>query len=84
MTHLSLRDCRIEASIPQFDLSNRSGVDRSRLSLYECGHISLRAEEVAALEKALRDLIGERASRLITVLSSFGSQSQERQQARAV
>jgi transcriptional regulator with XRE-family HTH domain len=74
MMHTAFRNLRIQAEIPQFDISNRSGVERSRLSLYECGHVPLRDEEVAALEQALRDLIGERASNLSTVLSSLGQQ----------
>lgn len=72
MTHAELRNLRIEAGIPQFDLSKRSGVERSRLSLYECGHVSLPDAEVQALERALPELIEERADRLLEVLSSMG------------
>jgi transcriptional regulator with XRE-family HTH domain len=78
VTHTAFRKLRTEARIPQSPISNRSGVDRSRLSLYECGHISLREKEVVAVEQALRDLIRERASCLIATLSSIGSKELER------
>jgi hypothetical protein len=75
VTHKEFRKVRVEAEIPQFDVSIRSNIDRSRISLYECGHVSLRNEEVTALEHALRELIGERANRLVAALSTFGEQS---------
>jgi transcriptional regulator with XRE-family HTH domain len=47
----------------QFDLAKNSGVGRTRVSLYECGHVDLRQAEVAAialsLERAAAALVSE-------------------------
>jgi transcriptional regulator with XRE-family HTH domain len=67
------RKVRLEVGLAQFDISARSGVDRSMISLFECGRIELPDEDIVAIEKALRDLIAERANQLIGTLSSIGS-----------
>jgi predicted transcriptional regulator len=77
MTRTAFRNWRIDARIPQFDISNRSGVDRSKVSLYECGHVQLTDGEVAALEKALCALIEERAKYLTGVLSLVGPEPEK-------
>jgi len=42
---------------------------RTRLSLFENGHIDLRPEELEALQRALRDTVGRRVSEFEDVLS---------------
>lgn len=75
MDHKTFKELRNQAGLSQFDLSKRSGVERSRLSLFECGHVELGDEEIKGLEQALSDSITERATRLMGMLPSCRSQS---------
>ena len=77
MTGRDFRTSRTQARIPQFSVSNKAGIDRSKLSLFECGHIQFADVEVIALEKALRALIEERAKYLINGLSSVGPEPEK-------
>jgi DNA-binding XRE family transcriptional regulator len=50
------------ADITQFQLAKVSGVERTRISLAENGHVTLRTEEYVALNGALLDVLRSRVS----------------------
>lgn len=64
MTNVEFRDLRSKAGLPQSRVAIRSGVDRTRLCLWENGDLVLRNEEVEALHEGLSGLIGEGAARM--------------------
>jgi transcriptional regulator with XRE-family HTH domain len=64
-----LKSLREMANWTQFDLAKESGVGRTRVSLFENGHIPLRTEEIAAIERALRRAIKLRANHFMGVIS---------------
>lgn len=51
-----LQKLRRIAGLTQFAVSKASGIDRTRLSLAECGHVQLSNEEYATVK---RTLVGE-------------------------
>jgi len=53
----------------QYDLAKAADVGRTRLSLFENGHVELRPEEVNALQAALRDATSHLVSEFQHVLS---------------
>jgi transcriptional regulator with XRE-family HTH domain len=65
----AIRELRTLARLTQFEAAKKSGLDRTRLSLAECGHVLLRPDQDAALRKALIEAIEGRASQLKGVLS---------------
>lgn len=71
MTHSEFRTLRSEAGLTQARVSIRADVDRTRLCMWEVGDLSLRPEEVEALEKAINELIVERTKRLTKLLTSI-------------
>ena len=64
-----LRRARVAADVTQFELAKKAGVERTRISLAENGHIELRPEEYRALMRALVGTIRCRVSELQDVLS---------------
>lgn len=58
--HMDVRGLRHLAGLTQIQAAKRSGIERSRLSLIECGHSSLSSEEMEALTEVLRTAIRER------------------------
>jgi transcriptional regulator with XRE-family HTH domain len=64
-----IRELRTMANLTQFEVAKKSGLDRTRLSLAECGHVTLSHEEEVAVRKALLDHIESRAAQLRDVLS---------------
>jgi transcriptional regulator with XRE-family HTH domain len=64
-----LRRARVAADVTQFELAKKAGVERTRISLAENGHIVLRPEEYRAVMLALRGTIQCRVSELQDVLS---------------
>lgn len=66
----SIRRWRAMADLSQFDLARRCGIERTRLSLAENGHVELRPEEKAAVERALLRAIEQRASELQAALTA--------------
>jgi transcriptional regulator with XRE-family HTH domain len=54
----------------QYDLARTSGIGRTRLSLFENGHIDLRPEELNALQCALRNGTRRRVAEFQDVLTS--------------
>jgi DNA-binding XRE family transcriptional regulator len=73
MTNFEFRALRSEAGITQARVAVRADVDRTRLCMWEVGDLSLRAEEVEELQKAISELIFERARHLTKLLTSFES-----------
>jgi transcriptional regulator with XRE-family HTH domain len=53
---MNLKELRRMADLTQFQLAQRCGVSRMRLSLAECGQIELNAKEDSAVRKALLGL----------------------------
>jgi len=49
---MDIRQLRKTARITQWELADRTGISRMRLSLAECGYVSLTAAELAAVESA--------------------------------
>ena len=66
---MNLRELRRMAYLTQFQLAQRCGVSRMRLSLAECGHLQLRPDEDRALRNVLLRVIESRAAQLKGVLS---------------
>lgn len=52
-----LKHLREAADLSQFALARKVGMSRMRLQLAEAGHITLRANEVEAINHALRGVI---------------------------
>ena len=63
-----LRELRRIAGLTQFAVSKASGVDRTRLSLAECGHVQLRNDEYVAVQNALVREIQRRTSEAQNIL----------------
>jgi transcriptional regulator with XRE-family HTH domain len=61
----TLRRMRIEAGKSQFEISRQTGIDRTRLSLAECGHVKLKPDELQKLEAVLRDLFWKRSMQML-------------------
>jgi hypothetical protein len=60
MTIKDLRQKRLAAEIPATMLASRAKVNRSKLSLLECGHALPTPDELDRLGVALDELIGVR------------------------
>jgi transcriptional regulator with XRE-family HTH domain len=59
------------AAWPQYKLARATGIDRTRLSLAENGHITLSAAEQTAIEKVLLKEIGRRREQFADVLTEL-------------
>jgi len=66
---MDLKELRRMADLTQFELAQRCGVSRMRLSLAECGQIELNANEDSAVRKTLMGVIEHRSTQLKGVLS---------------
>lgn len=66
---MDLKQLRKLAGLTQFELAQRCGVSRMRLSLAECGQVKLREDEQSAVRTVLIESIETRASQLRSVLS---------------
>jgi hypothetical protein len=70
MGNEELRNRRKEVGMPQFLLAQRSRkVRRMRLSLFETGQVSLSADEIAAVRRALNEYIAEKAAQFTKALN---------------
>jgi predicted transcriptional regulator len=67
-----LKQLREAADLSQFDLARRAGLSRMRLQLAEAGHITLKASEVDAINRALRSVIERKVVVLQNALSASG------------
>jgi len=59
--HAKLRKRRMVAGLTQCKLAKSARVERSRLSMYENGHLKISAQECAALRRALSCALQRRA-----------------------
>lgn len=66
---MDLRQLRRMADLTQWQLAQRCGVSRMRLSLAECGQVELRKEEELVIRGVLLEVIESRAEQLRTALS---------------
>ncbi len=64
-----LRSLREASGLSQFAAANRAGLDRTRLSLAENGHVRLSEEEESAVRGVLVEAIQRRARHLEGVLA---------------
>lgn len=69
MGNEELKNRRREVGMPQFLLAQRSGVTRMRLSLFETGQVSLTADEVAAVRRAMKEYIAQKAAQFTKALN---------------
>jgi len=69
VTNSEFRQLRTTASIPQHEVAYRAGMDRTRVVLWERGHLQLRAEELNELEAALFAIIAEHRAKLSALLT---------------
>jgi len=65
---MNIKKLRSMADLTQFELAQRCGVSRMRLSLAECEQLTLRQDEDAAVQKVLLETIQRRATQMRTVL----------------
>jgi len=66
-----VKKLRLMLRLTQFDIAKQSGVGRTRVSLYENGHVSLQPSEIASICAALEKAAADRVS-AISSLSSAG------------
>lgn len=61
---MDLRKIRRAARITQYELAEKTGISRMRLSLAECNYICLTPEEMRAIERATLADVQERLKEL--------------------
>ncbi len=69
----NLKELRKMASLTQFELAQRCGISRMRLSLAECEQIHLCPDELANVQRILLAAIENRDMQLRGVLSAGSS-----------
>jgi transcriptional regulator with XRE-family HTH domain len=73
----ALRARRIAAHKSQYETAKTIGMDRTRLSLAECGHIILRPDEMAQLEAFLLQATIARSDELRAIVEDLKSQKND-------
>ena len=71
---IGMKKLRKMAGLTQFQLAQRCGISRMRLSLAECEQVELTSEELAAIRNCLFVAIENRAVQIRQMLSSAGSE----------
>jgi len=66
---MDIRQLRRTGRLTQFEVSQRTGIDRTRLSFAECGYLQLTGDEEQAIKRAITDEMRHRASEIECVLS---------------
>jgi transcriptional regulator with XRE-family HTH domain len=66
---MNIKTLRKMADLTQFELAQRCGVSRMRLSLVECGQLELHSEEELAVRRVLLAAIEDRSVQLKGALS---------------
>ena len=61
---MDIRQLRKTGRLTQFEVSQRTGIDRTRLSFAECGYLQLTADEKQAIKRAITDEMQHRASEI--------------------
>lgn len=62
-----IRRRRVASRVSQSELAPRTPMSRARLNQAELGHLTLRPEEIARLDKALTEIIEERVAEMRSV-----------------
>lgn len=70
---------REASGLSQFAAANRAGLDRTRLSLAEAGHVELAAREQRALRRVLLAALRKRVGHLQNVLAQIDTRTQQRE-----
>ena len=65
-----IRGLRKLTGLSQFCVAKRSGICRTRVSLFENGHIKLRPDEVAAIRSVLQQAVADNLTALKRVSSA--------------
>ena len=65
-----LKRLREVLGLTQFDVAKKSGVERTRLSLAECGHVTLSRDEKDSIRRTLLRASAERQAQLKDVLDT--------------
>ena len=68
-----IRECREILGLSQWQFANLSGIERSRISLAECSHITLSPEEIAKLKAAVLRAMGLRAAQFQELLEKLSA-----------
>jgi transcriptional regulator with XRE-family HTH domain len=71
---MDVRQLRRAARMTQYELADRTGISRMRLSLAECGYVSLTAAELSAIESATVSSAQDRLQEL-SQLNRVGDQA---------
>ncbi len=61
---MDIRQLRKTARLSQFELSQRTGISRIRLSHAECAYLRLRPDEESAIRRTIREIAQERVVQL--------------------
>jgi len=72
---MNLKSLREASGLSQFAAANRAGLDRTRLSLVENGHVQLTASEESDVRRVLLAAIRDRAARIEGVLASANAEA---------
>ena len=64
-----LKSLREASGLNQFEVAKRAGLDRTRLSLAENGHVQLTVDEADAVHSVLVCAVRERADRISKLLT---------------
>jgi transcriptional regulator with XRE-family HTH domain len=67
-----IKKCRQLAGLSQFKLSKSTGIERSRISLAECGHITLEPDEFARVRSALIQAMVARTEQVRESVAELG------------
>ena len=76
----NIRELRKLLGWTQFDLSRATDLDRSRLSLAENGHVTLRPDELRLIEEAVRLGTEQRSAQLESLLIAVEGNPRKGQQ----
>ncbi len=68
-TGADLKQMREMCGLSQYELSMIVGIPRNRISLAECGYLTLRIEEQSTIHEALRKAFEKKAVQLTTAFS---------------
>ena len=71
MNQHHLKRLRKLGHLSQHAVANRSGIERTKLSLYESGHIVLRPDELEKLRAALKAALEKRSTELANAAGSL-------------
>lgn len=61
---MNLRALRRTARLTQLELSQRTGIDRAKLSFAECGYVQLNPDEAAAIKRAITEAAESHTARV--------------------